>query len=141
MATVVDKKKMKGTLVEFGIEKAETGLFVSSISFDASCEKYEQQDHHGNVVGVVTYNEKMTFSVDGELPAENQTSVLVAAELELVNSVPKLLSDQPTVLTIVVDTVKKSTGRTSAATLSISGSIYPFEEVDDSTSSSSSSST
>ena len=122
--------KRLGKTPIIGIPNAEPGIFVSSIEYTPSCETLEQLDHKGEVQGVTMYKEKVEFSMEGELPLDSETSYNLGAALVLQNACPAscwLDGKAKEHTTAVVTSAPVKYDREGAQTVTVGGTIYPFD--------------
>ncbi len=123
-----------GATPEFGIPQAETGIFVSSVSYTPEVETYEQKDHTGKVCGVVLHGQKVSFEMSGEVPyaeggSSNAASFTMGATITLNNTCPAscwLGGTAPIATTSVITGAPITLNREGAREITVSGVIYPF---------------
>lgn len=118
-----------GQTPEFGIENAQTGLFISNFEFTPSCETYEQLDHTGEICGIALRKQKVEFQLEGEVPNGGDFSFGMGGTLTLANECPASIwfgGVAPTSTTQVVTGAPYKRDREGAATATVSGTIYPF---------------
>lgn len=121
-----------GKTPTFGIDNAEDGIFVSSIDYTPSCETYEQLDHHGEVIGVVQYKQRVELSMTGEVPytTEGGTPALsMGGTIELNNACPAacwLGGTAPEATTTIITAMPVTRAREGAQENSVTATIYPF---------------
>lgn len=121
--------KRIGQTPEFGIASAQTGLFISSIDYTPSCEKYEQLNNQGEIIGLCMYKQQVEFTIEGEVPQGSTFSFGMGTTVTLANSVPDSLwidGTAPDATTQVVTGSPYKRARDGAATATVSGVIYPF---------------
>ncbi len=127
--------KRIGNTPNFGIDKAEPGLFVSSVEYTPSCETYEQLDHTGEVQGLALYKQKIEVSLSGEVPHASGTatpSFTLGGAITLANECPDdrwLDGQAPAATTTVVTGLPYSRSREGAQEINVTGAIYPFGTV------------
>lgn len=116
-----------------GIAKAENGVFVSDINYTPECEKGEQINHLGDYIGVYFYRQRVTFSMTGEIPfkqdSEANPEFGMGTSLALQNECPPTIwlgGTAPEGTTAVIDNAPYQRQRDAVATVTVSGTIYPF---------------
>lgn len=124
-----------GKTPNFGIDKAEPGLFVSSVEYTPSCETYEQLDHTGEVQGLALYKQKIEVSLSGEVPFTEEgttPSFHLGGTIALANECPDdrwLGGVKPEATTTVISGLPYTRNREGAQEISVTGVIYPFGTV------------
>jgi len=89
----------------FGISAAETGIITHKIKYDYSHDTVELEDESNEVTGVATSKEKVDVSIDGKIPASSAFSLLLTAELTLINTMPDHLQGSISAGTTYIDGV------------------------------------
>lgn len=131
-----------GTTPEFGVNKQENEAFlVDSISYNVQTTSYDQTGNMGDVVGKIIYDQTITFDMSGTIlydedPHTSITMPYVAGNTaELVNNAYYLpnawntgIKNADTAQTAIIDTTNVSAQAGTATTLSVSGTIYKFED-------------
>ena len=121
-----------GKTPNFGIDKPEPGLFVSSVEYTPSCETYEQLDEKGEVQGVALYKQRVEVSLSGEVPHETGSgapSFHLGGTITLANECPDdrwLGGVAPEATTTVINGLPYTRNREGAQEISITATIYPF---------------
>lgn len=123
--------KRLGMTPNFGIDKPEEGIFVSSVEYTPQCETYEQLDHAGEVCGIAMYKQRVEVSISGEVPfgTTGASSWKLGGTLELANECPDtcwLDGQAPEATTTVITALPYSRSREGAQEISATATIYPF---------------
>lgn len=123
--------KRIGKTPVFGIDKDETGLFVSQVEFTPACEEYEQLNTQGEISGIVLYKHRIEVSLTGEVPFTEDgesTAFTVGASLELANKPTAAMwgGTEPTATTTVIKPSAVTMSREAAREVTVSAVIYPF---------------
>ena len=122
--------KRIGKTPVFGVPSAEPGIFVASIEYTPACETSEQLDHQGEVQGLTLYKQRVDFSMEGELPVDSEKTYSIGASLVLQNACPAsswIDGQAPEKTTAVVSSSPTKYEREGAQTVTVSGTIYPFD--------------
>lgn len=123
-----------GTTPEFGITTAQTGILISSLDYNPSCEEYVQKDNMGEAVGVALWGQKVEVSLEGEVPQPSSTSTGISlpgmgTSLTLANEIPDSIwlgGSAPTATTCYVKGTDYKRTRDGAATMSVTAAVLPF---------------
>lgn len=132
----------KGTTAEFGVNKQENEAFlVDSISYNVQTSSVDQTGNMGDVVGKIIYDQTITFDMSGTIiyDEEAHTSItmpyVAGNSAELVNNAYYLpnawntgIKNAETPQTAIIDSTNVSAQAGAATTLSVSGTIYKFED-------------
>ena len=131
-----------GQTAEFGVNKQESEAFlVDSISYNVQTASVDQTGNMGDVVGKIIYDQTVTFDMSGTIlydaePHQSITMPYVAGNTaELVNNAYYLpaawntgIKGADTAQTAIIDTTSVQAQAGAATTLSVSGTIYKFED-------------
>lgn len=131
-----------GSTPWFGVKKAENEAFlVDSISYNVSSTSYDQTGNLGDIVGRIYYDQTITFDMSGTLlyDEENPDTVTMpyvsAATAELANNAVYLpnawntgIKSAETAITSLIDTTNIQAQAGGATTLSVTGSVFKFED-------------
>lgn len=118
----------------FGIDSAEEGIFVSSVEYTPTCETYEQLDHHGEVIGVAQFKQRVELSMTGEVPynasgSSSAPTFAMGGTIALNNACPAscwLGGTAPEATTTIITGMPVTRSREGAQELNVTATIYPF---------------
>lgn len=131
-----------GQTAEFGVNKQESEAFlVDSISYNVQTASVDQTGNMGDVVGKIIYDQTVTFDMSGTIlyDAEAHQSItmpyVAGNTAELVNNAYYLpnawntgIKNNDTAQTAIIDSTSVQAQAGAATTLSVSGTIYKFED-------------
>ena len=115
-----------GTAVSWGIAEAETGFLVNSISHKYSTDIEEIPGRFGSTETVVYYNESVSISMDGELPASGGFSGTLATALSLGNDISAMLKNGVSGGSTYIESITIDMNRKGAKTFKIEAKYRPL---------------
>lgn len=123
---------MANTTVNFGdgiwgISSDQTGIIITSHSYDYSMESGSVENRTGNVVGRTYYNPTATFSIDGLIPITSPWSTALATSITLANGLSsQFINGGGTGGLTVVEGITEESSNKAYKTLKITGIHYYF---------------
>jgi len=115
-----------GTAVAWGVPEEETGFLVNTISHKYNTDKEEIPGRYGSTETVVYYNESISISMNGELPATGAFSGTLATSLTLENLPLNMLKNGITGGQTLIESITVDLNRKGAKTFQIEAVYRPL---------------
>jgi hypothetical protein len=115
-----------GTNVNWGINAAETGFIINSYTHKYSNEKETIPGRFGSTETVIYFNETVSISMDGEIPASSPFSGTLAATLTLGNPLSSYLKGSITTGQTITESIEVTADRKGAKKFKLEAMYYPF---------------
>lgn len=110
----------------WGIDSAETGIIIESISINSANSMKELKDRTGNTNTITYYDEKLKISLKGRLPETSPFSTTIAATTTVANiDVGDYLKGGITGAAILVENVTVDLNNEDYQAIAVDITVYP----------------
>lgn len=110
---------------EWGIDSAETGILIESITHDYTNSNKTIKDRTGNTLGITYYDEQVKISLNGKIPETTPFSGTLAVALTLGNAPDNHLKGGVTGGLVLIEGVTIDMAQEDYKSIKISATKYP----------------
>ena len=110
---------------EWGIDSAETGILIESITHDYTNSNKTIKDRTGNTLGITYYDEQVKISLNGKIPETTPFSGTLAVALTLGNAPDNHLKGGVTSGLVLIEGVTIDMAQEDYKSIKISATKYP----------------
>ena len=111
---------------DWGIDAEESGILISSLTFNYVNDSQELRNRTGDVIGKSDYNERVEVSIEGVLPSSSPFSTALASALALSNDIPDYLAGGVSTGTLIMEGANVKHEQEGYKAISIDAILYPL---------------